>query len=325
MIQPSKRSCSTASATTASTSAAGMTTAPSMSATITSLGITATPPQPTGSCQPTKVSPATDAGAAVPRYHTGSPVPSTPARSRITPSVTSPATPRFFMRAHRMSPKMPASTTPMASTTAIQPAGMASIAARVEIGAPHDAGVARSSRAGTKRSVKARPTRRACSACSGLAPRIQTLRSPFFSKTVVSVAVLTPASTRTSSGSSGRGSVPIGKPPAIGLKIGYVSRTIVGDPAKISGRGPEISDHHQQGIFMKPVAFAARDGHTLAAYRFDPDGPVKAHVIIAAAMAVPQSFYAAFARHLANRGYTAWTFDYRGIGESLTGSLRHVK
>lgn len=30
--------------------------------------------------------------------------------------------------------------------------------ARVEIGAPHEAGVARSSRAGTKRSVKARPT-----------------------------------------------------------------------------------------------------------------------------------------------------------------------
>lgn len=76
---------------------------------------------------------------------------------------------------------------------------------------------------------------------------------------------------------------------------------------------------------MDRVVFAARDGHTLAAYRFDPEGPVKGHVIIAAAMAVPQSFYAAFARHLATRGYTAWTFDFRGIGESLTGSLRAVK
>ena len=36
-----------------------------------------------------------------------------------------PATPRFCMRAHRMSPKMPASVTPMASTTAMHPAGMA--------------------------------------------------------------------------------------------------------------------------------------------------------------------------------------------------------
>ena len=76
---------------------------------------------------------------------------------------------------------------------------------------------------------------------------------------------------------------------------------------------------------MKRVTITAKDGHPLAAYRFDPAGPVKGHVIIAAAMAVPQSFYAPFARHLATRGYTAWTFDYRGIGESLTGSLRRFK
>ena len=76
---------------------------------------------------------------------------------------------------------------------------------------------------------------------------------------------------------------------------------------------------------MEPIVFAATDGRALAACRFDAEGPVKGSVIIAAAMAVPQAFYAAFARHLAARGYTAWTFDYRGIGESLTGSLRHVK
>ena len=76
---------------------------------------------------------------------------------------------------------------------------------------------------------------------------------------------------------------------------------------------------------MKRVVLTARDGHQLAAYRFDPEGPAKGNVVIAAAMAVPQSFYAPFARHLATSGYTAWTFDYRGIGESLTGSLRAVK
>ena len=90
------------------------------------------------------------------------PVPSTPSTSRTTPSVTSAATPRLTMRAHRMSPKMPASVTPMASTTAMQPSGMASIAVRVEIGDDQDSGVARSSRAGTKRSVKAGPTSRGC-------------------------------------------------------------------------------------------------------------------------------------------------------------------
>ena len=80
--------------------------------------------------------------------------------SRITPSVTNAATSRFFMRAHRMSPKIPASVTPRASATATQPAGIASIAARVEMGLDQDSGVARSSRAGTKRNVNALPTMR---------------------------------------------------------------------------------------------------------------------------------------------------------------------
>src|SRR5215475_6848967 len=94
------------------------------------------------------------------------------------------------MRAHKISPKMPASLTPMESTTAIQPAGMASIAVRVEIGDDQDSGVARSSRAGTKRSVKAGPTSRGCPGLSGRAPRIQTFRRPFFRSTVVMVAVV---------------------------------------------------------------------------------------------------------------------------------------
>src|SRR4030088_3367406 len=93
------------------------------------------------------------------------------------------------MRAHRMSPKMPASVVPMASTTAMQPSGMASIAVRVEIGDDHDSGVARSSRAGTKRKVKAGPTSRFCPGRSGREPRSQTFRRPFLSRTVVMVAV----------------------------------------------------------------------------------------------------------------------------------------
>jgi predicted alpha/beta hydrolase len=39
-------------------------------------------------------------------------------------------------------------------------------------------------------------------------------------------------------------------------------------------------------------------------------------------MAINQSFYAGFAKWLATRGYVAWTFDYRGTGESLRGSKR---
>src|SRR6201991_2489855 len=95
------------------------------------------------------------------------------------------------MRAQRMSPKMPASVIPIASTTAMQPSGIASIAVRVEIGDDQDSGVARSSRAGTKRSVKAGPTSRGIPGLSGRAPRIQTFRRPFFRRTVVMVAVET--------------------------------------------------------------------------------------------------------------------------------------
>jgi hypothetical protein len=90
-----------------------------------------------------------------------------------------------------MSPKIPASATPMASATAMQPGGIASIAARVEMGLDQDSGVARSSRAGTKRSVNALPTSRGWPALRGRVPRIHTLRSPFFSSSVVRVAVVT--------------------------------------------------------------------------------------------------------------------------------------
>src|ERR1043165_9743730 len=58
-----------------------------------------------------------------------------PALSRITPSVTSAVTFRRAIRITRMSPKMPAVVTPMASATAMQPSGMASIAARVDLAA----------------------------------------------------------------------------------------------------------------------------------------------------------------------------------------------
>ena len=95
---------------------------------------------------------------------------------------------------------MPASLTPMASTTAMQPSGIASIAVRVEIGDDQDSGVARSSRAGTKRRVKAGPTSRGCPGRSGRDPRSQTLRSPFFSRTVVMVAVETRDSVAMASG-----------------------------------------------------------------------------------------------------------------------------
>src|SRR3974390_3499098 len=168
-----------------------MPTAPSSSTTITSPGNTAQPPQPIGCCQPTKVKPLTDAGAATPAHHTGSALSKMPARSRMTPSVTSAATLRFFIRAQRISPKMPALGTPIASATAITPSGMSSIAARVEIGLAQLSGVAKSSRTGTNRKVNAGPTILPPPSTRGFGPFIQQRRMPFFSNMVVMVAVVT--------------------------------------------------------------------------------------------------------------------------------------
>ena len=89
---------------------------------------------------------------------------------------------------------MPAEPSPIASATAMQPSGISSIAPRVEIGFAQLSGVARSSRAGTKRSVKAGPTIRPVPATSGRGPLIQQRRIPFFSSMVVIVAVVIPRS-----------------------------------------------------------------------------------------------------------------------------------
>ena len=76
---------------------------------------------------------------------------------------------------------------------------------------------------------------------------------------------------------------------------------------------------------MQRMDIAATDGRPLVAQRFDPHGALRGVVVIAAAMAVPQTFYAHFARWLAARGYRTWTFDYRGIGESQRGSMRGTR
>jgi predicted alpha/beta hydrolase len=64
------------------------------------------------------------------------------------------------------------------------------------------------------------------------------------------------------------------------------------------------------------------DGTPLAARFYTPRGPARGAVLIAAAMGVPQSFYAPFASWLADEGFIAATFDYRGTGRSRRGSLR---
>lgn|SRR5581483_5999989 len=66
-----------------------------------------------------------------------------------------------------------------------------------------------------------------------------------------------------------------------------------------------------------PLRIPARgDGYPLAAELFLPQGPPKAAVLIAGAMAVRAAFYAPLARYVAEQGAAALIFDYRGIGGS---------
>jgi predicted alpha/beta hydrolase len=67
---------------------------------------------------------------------------------------------------------------------------------------------------------------------------------------------------------------------------------------------------------MQPAVIRAEDGFTLAATCFGAAHDCRAGVLIVSAMGVEQKFYAAFAHWLAERGYFAVTFDYRGIGAS---------
>ncbi|MFM1989657.1 MAG: hypothetical protein RJA99_2614 [Pseudomonadota bacterium] len=69
----------------------------------------------------------------------------------------------------------------------------------------------------------------------------------------------------------------------------------------------------------------AADGHPIAATFRRPAGEPRAAVLIAAAMGVPQSFYAAFADWLVREGFAVATFDYRGTGRSLRGPLRALR
>lgn len=72
------------------------------------------------------------------------------------------------------------------------------------------------------------------------------------------------------------------------------------------------------------VSIAAGDGFALAATLFRPAASNGRAVQIHAAAGVRQEYYADFARFLAARGFTAVTFDYRGVGRSAPHHVRGI-
>lgn len=67
----------------------------------------------------------------------------------------------------------------------------------------------------------------------------------------------------------------------------------------------------------------AADGRELAADHSMPASPPIAAAVILPGTAIPRRFYRALAEHLRERGVAVLTFDYRGVGGSLSGPLRH--
>src|SRR5690606_20995622 len=67
------------------------------------------------------------------------------------------------------------------------------------------------------------------------------------------------------------------------------------------------------------------NGHTLASHWHQPRGDARGVVLIVPAIGVEQRFYSAFANWLAERGYLAVTFDYVGMGQSRSGSLKDLQ
>ena len=79
---------------------------------------------------------------------------------------------------------------------------------------------------------------------------------------------------------------------------------------------------HTDTVKTQAHTILARDGYPLAATLHRGDSTPPRVVVINPAIAVPGKFYRHFAAGLAEAGYTALTWDYRGIGASRPEKLR---
>jgi predicted alpha/beta hydrolase len=74
-------------------------------------------------------------------------------------------------------------------------------------------------------------------------------------------------------------------------------------------------------VTPRPFALRARDDRELAAHWFE--SPARRGVVVLnGATGFPQTFYFKLANYLAERGYDALAYDYRGMGQSAPAGLR---
>jgi len=73
----------------------------------------------------------------------------------------------------------------------------------------------------------------------------------------------------------------------------------------------------------REISVICADQYPLAATTYSPKQDVKGAILIGPATGIKRQFYASFARYLAEHGYGVITFDNRGIGESISGTLKN--
>lgn len=83
----------------------------------------------------------------------------------------------------------------------------------------------------------------------------------------------------------------------------------------------DVTNERSDEPFVKELKIPARDGYPLAATTIRPTVASRV-AVINSATAVPRRFYRHFATALANAGYLAITYDYRGIGDSAPKRLK---
>ena len=81
----------------------------------------------------------------------------------------------------------------------------------------------------------------------------------------------------------------------------------------------------ETSIREESLEIPASDGFALASTVFHPVETNGRSVQIYPATAVYRGIYTKYARYLASQGFRVVTFDYRGTGDSLTGSIRDFR
>ncbi len=76
---------------------------------------------------------------------------------------------------------------------------------------------------------------------------------------------------------------------------------------------------------MESYTIRSYDGYPISVNEFIPSTPNNKTVVFAPAVAVPQKFYFSMAKYLSDKGCNVFTFDYRGIGSSMSQSLQSLK